>query len=184
MRSTWYKRWQQLGLTLGVWSLCQTMTWAALPLNSLPKLVILDGERGQKVEGGGAWRSDEFRGYVTILFYVDPDESEMNNAATEALKAEGFPPDQVRSVAVINMDATWLPNTLIQGKLEEKQKEYPNTLYVMDYKKVLVQEWGLEDHSSDVVILDQEGKVRFSVDGQLNEEQIRAMVNAVQGALR
>jgi predicted transcriptional regulator len=132
------------------------------------------------VDGGGPWKSDRFKGFVTILFYVDPDESDLNNAASEALKDANLPADQVRSVAVINMDATLLPNFLIQGKLEDKQKEYQNTLYVMDYKKVLVNEWGLGDHNNDVVIFDKQGKVLFSVDGQLNDSQIKQMLAAVK----
>ena len=153
---------------------------AELPVGSTPKTIVLQGEQGKLVDGGGSWKSDVFIGYVTILFYVDPDESDLNNAASEALKNANLPEDQVRSVAVINMDATLLPNFLIQGKLEDKQKEYQNTLYVMDYKKVLVSEWGLGDHNSDVVIFDKQGNVLFSVDGQLNDSQIKQMLAAVK----
>lgn len=153
---------------------------AEIPVGSTPKTIVLQGEQGKLVDGGGPWESDLFRGFVTILFYVDPDESDLNNAASEALKDANLPADQVRSVAVINMDATLLPNFLIQGKLEDKQKEYQNTLYVMDYKKVLVNEWGLGDHNNDVVIFDKQGKVLFSVDGQLNDSQIKQMLAAVK----
>ena len=153
---------------------------AEIPVGSTPKTIVLQGEQGKLVDGGVPWKSDLFRGFVTILFYVDPDESDLNNAASEALKDANLPADQVRSVAVINMDATLLPNFLIQGKLEDKQKEYQNTLYVMDYKKVLVNEWGLGDHNNDVVIFDKQGKVLFSVDGQLNDSQIKQMLAAVK----
>jgi predicted transcriptional regulator len=51
---------------------------------------------------------------------------------------------------------------------------------VMDYKKVLVNEWGLGDHNNDVVIFDKQGKVLFSVDGQLNDSQIKQMLAAVK----
>ena len=157
---------------------------AELPVGSTPKTIVLQGEQGKLVDGGGPWKSDFYKGFVTILFYVDPDESDLNNAASEALKDANLPADQVRSVAVINMDATLLPNFLIQGKLEDKQKEYQNTLYVMDYKKVLVNEWGLGDHNNDIVIFDKQGKVLFSVDGQLNESQIKQMLAAVQSGFK
>ena len=96
---------------------------AELPVGSTPKTIVLQGEQGKLVDGGGSWKSDMFIGYVTILFYVDPDESDLNNAASEALKNANLPEDQVRSVAVINMDATLLPNFLIQSKLEERLAE-------------------------------------------------------------
>ncbi|MGA0249294.1 MAG: transcriptional regulator, partial [bacterium] len=82
---------------------------AELPVGSTPKTIVLQGEQGKLVDGGGPWKSDLFRGFVTILFYVDPDESDLNNAASEAFKDANLPADQVRSVAVINMDATLLP---------------------------------------------------------------------------
>ena len=50
----------------------------------------------------------------------------------------------------------------------------------MDYQKVLVNEWGLDDHNNDVVIFDKQGKVLFSVDGQLNQSQIQEMLAAVK----
>ena len=78
---------------------------AELPVGSTPKTIVLQGEQGKLVDGGGPWKSDRFKGFVTILFYVDPDESDLNNAASEALKNANLPADQVRSVAVINMDA-------------------------------------------------------------------------------
>jgi hypothetical protein len=182
MRNSKNKAWE------GLWAcLCflfaPFLSQAEIPVGTTPETIVLKGDLGKLVDGGGPWQSDRFLGYVTILFYVDPDESELNNAASEALKNENLPADQVRSVAVINMDATFLPNFLIQGKLEEKQKEYQNTLYVMDYKKVLVNEWGLEDHNSNVVIFDKQGKVLFSVDGQLNDSHIREMLAAVQNTL-
>ncbi len=165
------KVWKGLLIGLGLWFV-PTFSLAELPVGSTPKTITLQGELGKLVDGGGPWESDRFKGYVTILFYVDPDEADLNNSASEALKNANLPADQVRSVAVINMDATLLPNFLVQGKLEDKQEEYQNTLYVMDYQKVLVNEWGLGDHNNDVVIFDKQGKVLFSVDGQLNQSQI------------
>ena len=173
------KAWKGLLIGLGLWFV-PTFSLAELPVGSTSKTITLQGELGKLVDGGGPWKSDRFKGYVTILFYVDPDEADLNNAASEALKNANLPADQVRSVAVINMDATLLPNFLVQGKLEDKQEEYQNTLYVMDYQKVLVNEWGLGDHNNDVVIFDKQGKVIFSVDGQLNQSQIQEMLAAVK----
>ena len=54
---------------------------AELPVGSTPKTIVLQGEQGKLVDGGGPWKSDRFKGFVTILFYVDPDESDLNNAS-------------------------------------------------------------------------------------------------------
>jgi len=65
-------------------------------------------------------------------------------------------------------------------KLESKQKDYPETTYVRDMEKILVEQWGLADDSNDVLIFDHEGKVVFSVDGQLNRSQIEEMLQTIR----
>lgn len=150
-----------------------------LPVGEKPPTVVLEGDKGERVNGG-SWSSDELVGSVHILFYVDPDESDLNDAASEALKAADFDKEQFRSVAIINMDATWLPNAVIQMRLESKQEEYPNTVYVRDNQKVLVDEWGLADDSSDIVLFDRDGTVLFSVDGQLSDAQIQELLGLIR----
>jgi predicted transcriptional regulator len=85
--------------------LLPSFAFGTLPVGEKPPLVVLEGDRGERVNGG-LWSSDELVGNVHVLFYVDPDESDLNNAASDALKAEDFDKEQFRSVAIINMDAT------------------------------------------------------------------------------
>ena len=81
------------------------------------------------------------------------------------------------------MAATWQPNFAIQMKLESKQKDFPNTVYVMDMDKILIKSWDLADDSNDVLIFDRQGKVVFSVDGQLNQAQIEEMLKSIRDNL-
>ena len=159
--------------------LLPSFVFGPLPVWEKPSQVVLEGAQGNRVNGG-SWSSDELVGAVHVLFYVDPDESDLNNAASDALKAEDFDKEQYRSVAIINMDATWLPNAVIQMRLESKQEEYPRTVYVRDNQKVLVEEWGLADDSSDIVLFDRDGTVLFSVDGQLTEVQIQELLGLIR----
>ena len=76
----------------------------------------------------------------TPISNVDPDESDLNNHVSEALKAEKFPLEKYGSIAIINMAATWLPNFALNMKLKSKQENYKNTVYVKDLQKILVQE--------------------------------------------
>ena len=155
---------------------------AELPLGQPAPQVELSGDLGERVSGGD-WNSSELTGVVHVLFYVDPDEGELNNSASEALKDAKFVEEKFRSVAIINMDATWMPNALIQIKLEKKQEDYPRTIYVRDYDKVLVKKWGLADDSSDIVVFDREGTVVFSVDGKLSDVQIEQMLKVTRDNL-
>ncbi len=148
---------------------------AAPPLGQpLPRLT-LSGADGGRLDGR-PWRSDELTGKVHILFYVDPDARGDNPELEHALRAQGFPLDRFQSVAVINMAATWLPDFVLEGLLDEKQKAYPRTLYIKDLRKRLVALWGLDDDSYDVLLLDRGGRVLAYHHGPLNAEARKALI--------
>ena len=156
--------------------------WAELQIGQVPQAVTLSGDMGGRLDGT-AWNCNDLKGKVSVFFYVDPDEKDLNNEASEALKAEKFPLDRYQSFAVINMAATWLPNFAISSSLEEKQKQYPTTIYVRDYKKVLVKEWGLSDNNSDILVFDKNGNLIFRKDGKLGESDIKVLIKTIQDHL-
>ncbi len=143
----------------------------AVELGKVPSSVILDGENGGKTDGS-VWNSKMLKGKVHILFYVDPDERELNEPLTQALKKRHFDRKKYASVAMINLAATWLPNAILESKLKAKQKEFPDTIYVKDKKKVLVREWGLADDNSDILVFDKKGKLIYKKFGKLSEKEI------------
>jgi YtfJ family uncharacterized protein len=143
----------------------------ALMLGQTPPEVVLEGKNGGRVDGT-PWSSQMLKGKVHVLFYVDPDKKDLNEAFSKALKAKQFPHDKYQSVAIVNMAATWMPNFAIEAKLKAKQKKYPNAIYVKDKKKVLVKKWALEDDNSDILVFDKEGKLIFQHAGKLDETQI------------
>jgi hypothetical protein len=96
---------------------------------------------------------------------------------------EQFPAEKFQSIAIINMAATFMPYFLINSSLKEKQEKYPRTLYLRDYKKVLVQEWKLADDSSDVLAFDKSGKVIFRKDGKLTPEETQKLIKAIKDNL-
>ena len=70
------------------------MVHAELPIGEIPVSVVLKGELGGRL-AGSQWSSEELvSGKVIVLFYVDPDESELNNHASDALKAENYPKEK------------------------------------------------------------------------------------------
>lgn len=160
-------------------ALLPTLAMAAPSVGEKPKTVVLDKDHGGRVSGGG-WSSDEMKGKVHVLFYVDPDASDLNNAASEALKAEKFPRETYQSVAVINMAATWLPNFAIDSKLKGKQKDYPDTIYVRDLHKLLVNEWKVADDNNDVLVFDKDGKLRFIHQGKLDDAAIKKLIATIK----
>ena len=156
-----------------------TMVLAELPIGEIPPKVVLKDDLGGRLDGM-QWSSEELvSGKVIVLFYVDPDESELNNHVSDALKAENYPKEKYGSIGMANMAATWLPNFAINMKLKSKQEQYKNTLYVKDLEKTLVKKWGLSDDNSDVVVFGKDGKVLYSVDGKFTDAQVKEIVKLV-----
>lgn len=151
------------------------------PGDTLPT-VVLSGDGGGRTDGT-PWSSASCRGRLTSVFYIDPDERALNEPAFDSLKAACFPGDRFFSVAILNMAATWMPDAVIETMLRKKQKKFPRTVYVRDLEKALVRTWGLKDQSSNILILDREGRVIFSRDGKLSETDIRKMMAAIREKL-
>ena len=156
--------------------------WAGIEMGQVPKEVELKGDLGGRLDGS-PWNSIELQGKVHVLFYVDPDERDLNNDTSEALKKEKFPREKYQSFGITNMDATWLPNFVISSALEEKQKRYPTAIMIRDYDKVLVKEWGISDDNSDVLAFDKEGRLIFRKDGKLNAEDIQKLIQVIRANL-
>ena len=155
------------------------MVHAELPIGEIPVSVFLKGELGCRLDGS-QWSSEELvSGKVIVLFYVDPDESELNNHVSDALKAENFPKEKYGSIGMANMAATWLPNFAINMKLKSKQEKHKTTVYVKDLDKTLVNKWGLSDDNSDVVVFGKDGRVLYSVDGKFTDAQVKEIIKVV-----
>ncbi len=154
----------------------------AIEMGEIPPRVELKEKLGGRLDET-PWSSEELRGKVHVLFYVDPDESDTNNDASEALLREKFPGEKFQSFGIINMAASWLPNFVISSILKKKQSRYPTTIYVRDYKKVLVNAWKIADDSSNVLAFDKQGKLIFRKDGKLTTEDIQKLIKSVRDHL-
>ena len=175
------KHWMVL-VVVTVVALSAQNAWSELQIGQVPVTVVLQDKQGGRVDGT-SWSSEEVRGKVSAFFYVDPDVSDLNDAASEAMKAEGFPLDQYQSFAVINMAATWKPNFAINSRLKKKQEQYPNTIYVRDNEKVLVEAWGISDENNCLLVFDKQGQLVFRKDGQLDEAEIKTMIEIIHDNL-
>jgi len=151
----------------------------AVEVGKVPTKVMIQGKNGGKIDGS-AWSSSMLKGKVYILFYVDPDKKELNQALAHALKNRHFDRSKADSIAVINLAATWLPNAILEPMLKKKQKEFPDTLYVKDKKKVLVKKWHLADDNSDILIFDKKGKLIYKKFGKMSAPEIKNVIHLIE----
>lgn len=154
----------------------------AVNVGETPKSVTIEGDDGGLV-AGGAWNSSMLSGKVHVLFYVDPDEKDTNEAFSNALKEAAFDRNKYASVAIVNLAASWKPNVVIEALLESKQKKFPHAIYVKDKNKVLVKEWDLKDDSSDILVFDKSGKVLYSKAGKLDKAEIAKVLSLIKESL-
>jgi len=151
----------------------------ALELGKVPSVLTISGENGAKIDGS-AWKSSMLKGKVHVLFYVDPDKKDLNNAFADALKAKNFNRKNFNSVAIINLAATWIPNAILETMLKKKQKQFPDTIYVKDKKKLLVNKWHLADDNSDILIFDKKGKLIYQKFGKVTKSEIKDVIKLIE----
>jgi len=108
-------------------TLILTLSSLALTVGEIPPSATLSGENGGCIDGS-EWSADTLHGKVYVLFYIDPDHKEDMDAFIDELHTKNYDPAMYGSIAIINLQATWLPNFAIEKKLQAKQKEFPNTL--------------------------------------------------------
>ncbi len=169
-------------VTMVVLFVASNLVEAGLEVNQEPPPVKLIGEVGGRLDGT-AWSSSELKGVVHILMYVDPDKVKINEHVEEALAKEQYPTEQIRSVAITNLAVTWKPKFLIQNILKGKQKKYPRTINVTDKSKVLVEQWGLADHSYNVLVFGPSGNLLFNKSGALSAADVENLTAMVWSAI-
>ncbi|MBL8028651.1 MAG: hypothetical protein JNL74_19665, partial [Fibrobacteres bacterium] len=144
---------------------------AALKIGELPPKLIMQGDSGSCADGS-TFNIANYKGKVAVIYYIDPDEREMNEPFYKAMKAADFKEDSFKSIAIVNMAATVIPDFLFESKLKKNQKKYPKTLYVLDKKSMLVSKWGMQDNSSCVTVIASDGRVVWHKCGALMEKEI------------
>lgn len=154
----------------------------ALQLGRKPPPVTLSGPEGGRIDGR-AWSSEEIRGKIYVLFYVDPDEKGLNEHVEARLELEAFPNDRFGSIAVVNLAASWKPNWLIERILASKQKKFPRAIYVKDRVRKLVRTWQLADQSYNIVLFDKAGTVLFRRHGRLSPKATEQFIQLIKDRL-
>jgi len=125
--------------------------------------------------------SADFEGKVISIFYVDPDEKDMNVHVEDALlKDPGLDRNtRYKGLGITNMKATALPNFLIKGIVKSKQ-EKTGAIILLDYDYTILNLWGLHNDSSNLVILDKERICRYIYKGKLPPEEVAKMIGIIK----
>jgi hypothetical protein len=161
--------------------LLTTLNLWAVTVGEKPKEVTITKENGGLVKDGKAWNSSMLKDKVYVMFYVDPDEKDLNEEFTQALKKKEYrKKGAYGSIAIVNLAATWKPNFVIESILKSKQEEFPDTIYVKDKNKILVKEWKIGDDTSNILIFDKNGKLLFYKSGKMSNDDMQKAFTLIE----
>ena len=122
---------------------------------------------------------ESWAGKVLLVTYVDPDESDLNEHFTDAMKKakdDGLLKDETyKGIGVADCAATWKPDSLIRIIAGRKAKKY-NTTILFDYDASLRNAWGLGKDTSNIVLMDKNRVCRAIVRGRVPDDQVAAIV--------
>ena len=128
--------------------------------------VELVGDNGGYLDAS-KWKSTDMDAKVNIIFYVDPDLKDLNDDFAKSLQKLHLSSQELKVFVIVNMQASWIPNVLIDSVLASKQKEFPEAHYVKDNNRVLVNNWGLKDNNYDLLMVDKQRNILFSYTGKV-----------------
>ena len=122
---------------------------------------------------------ESWAGKVLMVNYVDPDESDLNEHFTDAMKKakdDGrLNNANYKGIGIADCAATWKPNFAIRAIAGKKAKKY-KTVILFDYKAVLRTAWGLKKDTSNIIILDKNRVCRAIVRGRVPDDQVATLI--------
>jgi predicted transcriptional regulator len=123
---------------------------------------------------------ESWPGKVLQINYVDPDESDLNDAFNDAVKKatdvdKTLSKDSFKGFGIVDCKSTWKPNGLIRMIAGNKAKKYDTTI-LFDYKGVLQQNWDMPKDSYTIVILDKNRICRGIYKGHIPEADNQKIV--------
>lgn len=122
-------------------------------------------------------------GKVLQINYVDPDESDLNDAFNDAVKKatdvdKTLSKDLFKGFGIVDCKSTWKPNGLIRMIAGNKAKKYDTTI-LFDYNATLQKNWGLPKDNYTVVILDKNRVCRAIYKGHIPEADNQKIVQQI-----
>jgi predicted transcriptional regulator len=122
---------------------------------------------------------NSWAGKVLLVNYVDPDESDLNEHFTDAMKKakeDGLlTSEKYKGIGIVDCAATWKPNFLIRAIAGDKAKKY-KTVIIFDYDATLREAWGLKKDTANAIILDKNRVCRAIIRGRVPDDQVQSLV--------
>ena len=141
-----------------------------------PEWVFTDADKKE-------FTMNSWPGKVLQINYVDPDESDLNDAFNDAVdKATDIDKlidkEQFKGFGIVDCKSTWKPDGLVRSIAGKKAKKYDTTI-LFDYKGKLQEDWGMPEDSYTIVIVDKSRIVRGVYEGKIAEADIPPIIEMI-----
>ena len=119
---------------------------------------------------GKEFTMDSWLGKVLQINYVDPDVSDLNDPANDAIKkakdVDHIIGENFKGFGIVDCKSTWKPNFLIRTIAGNKAKKFDTTI-LFDYKGTLQELWGMPKDNYTMVIVDKNRVCRAIYEGEI-----------------
>ncbi|MEP0201954.1 MAG: YtfJ family protein [Halioglobus sp.] len=129
-----------------------------------------------------AWSSNSNPGKAHILQYFPGTQSasKIFEPFTDLLR-DNMEMNSYHVTTLVNLDAAmWGTTGFVVSEVESKKKEFPLATMVLDEDGTGAQAWGLGKKGSVLVVLDQDGVIRYVTRSAMSEEELNQTLDTVR----
>lgn len=128
---------------------------------------------------GKEYNMDSWQGKVLQINYVDPDVSDLNDAANDAIKkakdVDKIIGPNFKGFGIVDCKSTWKPDFLIRTIAGNKAKKFDTTI-LFDYDAKLQKLWDLPKDNYTMVIIDKNRVCRAVYKGEIPESKFKEII--------
>ena len=121
---------------------------------------------------------------LVLIFYVDPDEPNLNREFAEAMKKTNFPAEYLTAMGIVNMkDAPLLPDWLLRFMVRREIESDPRAKGVIftDPDNLLQKAWkmGSCNNKFVIILIDKSGEVLFIKKDKMTQQEITGTIDLI-----
>ena len=124
-----------------------------------------------------------YKGKVVVIFYADPGSKDLNNdlqnAIIRARESGKIDKKNYEGLGVVNLRDSIVPNWMLKSIIKSKQEE-TKAVILMDPDYALLNLWGLNKKTSNVILLDKKRICRYLNKGKVPPADVSKVVGLVQ----
>jgi len=124
-----------------------------------------------------------YKGKVVVIFYADPGSKDLNNdlqnAIIRARESGKIDKKNYEGLGVVNLRDSIVPNWMLKSIIKSKQEE-TKAVILMDPDYALLNLWGLNKKTSNVILLDKKRICRYLNKGKVPPADVSRVVGLIQ----